>query len=225
MPESHNVPTNADPAAALLLLARQAQRLKRVPRQGWLDRGVPPLEAESVADHTLGVALLAWMAALEARNTGVDLDPERVLALALVHDLPEAEIGDWTPYTPADVAARETADEQTAFLNTRQMRSPERTAAKRAAEQAAIDCLVTALPQVAGTTLASLWQELAEGTSPEAQFVKQVDRLEAFLQSRAYLEEDPSRPMASFSAEASTEITDPVLAAVRDRALACEEER
>jgi putative hydrolase of HD superfamily len=217
--------SEADAAAGLLLLAQQVQRLKRVPRQGWLDRGVSPLDAESVADHSLGVALLAWMAALEARAGGADLDPARVLALALVHDLPEAEIGDWTPYATEDVNAQDPSGERAAFLNARQTRSPERTAAKRVAEQAMIDQLVSALPAAAGTTLASLWQELADGTSPEARFVKQVDRLETFLQSRAYLEADTSFPMTSFSAEASAEISDPLLASVRDRALTKENER
>lgn len=225
MPESHNVATEIDPAAGLLRLARQVQRLKRVPRQGWLDRGVPPLDTESVADHSLGVALLAWMAALEARAGGAALDPARVLALALIHDLPEAEIGDWTPYSPDDVSAGDSAGDRAQFLNARHTRSPERTSAKRAAEQAAINQLVSVLPASAGTTLAGLWQELVDGTSPEARFVKQVDRLETFLQSRAYLDEDPSRPMASFSTEASAEITDPVLASVRDRALVNEAER
>lgn len=223
MPESQNVKTGAAPAAGLLHLAQMVQRLKRVPRQGWLDRGVSPLETESVADHSLGVALLAWMAAVEARSAGVDLDPARVLALALIHDLPEAEIGDWTPYTPEDVAARSTSSDRVAFLNERQTRSPERTAAKRAAEQAMIDGLVSALPAAAGSTLADLWRELADGQTPEAQFVKQADRLETFVQSRAYLSENPARPMASFATEASTEISDPVLASVRDRALAHEE--
>ena len=36
-------------------------RLKEVPRTGWLDRGIPADETESVADHSFGVALLAWL--------------------------------------------------------------------------------------------------------------------------------------------------------------------
>ena len=219
MPDSHNDQTNADVSAGLIRLVQQVQRLKRVPRQGWLDRGVPPHATESVADHSLGVALLAWMAALDAHAAGAQLDPGRVLALALVHDLPEAEIGDWTPYSSADVQAHDSASTRAAFLNERQMRSPERTAAKRAAEQAVIGRLSSELGPVAGSTLADLWQELVAGQSPEAQFVKQVDRLETLLQSRAYLAEDPAYPMASFAAEATAEITDPLLAATRDRAL------
>lgn len=226
MPESHNEPNRSDATAAgLLRLAQQVQRLKRVPRQGWLDRGVPAIQTESVADHSLGVALLAWMAALDAEAAGVPLNPARVLALALIHDLPEAEIGDWTPYTASDMEVHESSGSRADFLNERQARSPERTAAKRAAEQAVIDRLSTALGPVAGATLANLWQELAEGQSPEARFVKQVDRLETFLQSRAYVAENPEYPMASFAAEASAEIIDPVLASVHDHALVREEPR
>ena len=29
-------------------------------RQGWLKRGIPPQACESVAEHTLGVAVLTW---------------------------------------------------------------------------------------------------------------------------------------------------------------------
>lgn len=225
MPQSQNEQTNRDVSAGLLRLAQQVHRLKRIPRQGWLDRGVSPLETESVADHSMGVALLAWMSALEAQAAGAELDPARVLMLALIHDLPEAEIGDWTPYTVHDVNAHAVSGEREAFLNKRQTRSPERTAAKRAAEQAMIDQLISVLGSVAGSTLANLWQELVAGETPEARFVKQVDRLETFLQSRAYAFDDPYRPMESFKTEASAEITDPVLASVRDRALADEEER
>ncbi len=225
MPERHSERTNAQAGAGLLHLVQQVQRLKRVPRQGWLDRGVPALDVESVADHSLSVALLAWVAALEARAAGADLDPERVLALALIHDLPEAEIGDWTPYTAEEVNAHAGVNDRAAFLNGRQQRSPERSAAKRAAEQAVIDHLVSELGPAGGTALASLWQELADGQTSEARFVKQVDRLETFLQSRAYLADDPTRPMASFAIEASTEVADPVLASVRDLAMKEEESR
>src|SRR5260221_8313896 len=72
-------------------LAEMAARLKDVRRQGWVDRGVP--DAESVADHSYGVALLAWAV---ARARG--LDGERALLIAIVHDLAEAEVGDETPF-------------------------------------------------------------------------------------------------------------------------------
>lgn len=211
--------SNTDAAAGLLHLAQQVQRLKQAPRQGWLDRGVPPLEAESVADHSLGVALLAWLAAMTAQANGAELDPGRVLALALIHDLPEAEIGDWTPYTADAIAAQADPEARANFLNQRQVRSAERSQAKHHAEQAAIDRLAAALPEAAGLALVELWAELAAAETPEAQFVKQIDRLETFLQAHAYSAQASTRPMASFDAEAKAEITDPLLVAVRDSVL------
>ncbi len=69
-----------------------AMKLKSVHRQGWIDRGVP--NPESSADHSWSLALFAWLIAC----TREDLDANRVLLLALVHDLPEALAGDATPF-------------------------------------------------------------------------------------------------------------------------------
>ncbi len=66
--------------------------LKETPRTGWLDRGIPAEDTESVADHSFGVALLAWLLAPE------ELDRAGVVELAMVHDLAEAAGGDITPY-------------------------------------------------------------------------------------------------------------------------------
>src|SRR5919197_634922 len=76
---------------ALAALAEAAGKLKQVRRKGWIDRGVS--DAESVADHSYRVALLAWAL---ARARG--LDAERAMLIGLVHDLAEAEVGDETPY-------------------------------------------------------------------------------------------------------------------------------
>lgn len=63
--------------------------LDRLPRTGWLQRGIEP--AESVAGHILGTAYLARGLA-ETVDPGLDLG--RVLELALLHDAPEALTGD-----------------------------------------------------------------------------------------------------------------------------------
>jgi 5'-deoxynucleotidase YfbR-like HD superfamily hydrolase len=77
-----------------------------------------------------------------------------------------------------------------------------------------------ALPGPTRSELEVLWDELHQGVSSEARFVKQVDRLETFLQSRFYLRGDPTLPMASFHQEVLELIDDPLLAAIRDSALA-----
>jgi 5'-deoxynucleotidase YfbR-like HD superfamily hydrolase len=82
--------------------------------------------------------------------------------------------------------------------------------------------LLDALPSAPQSELAALWDELSLGTSGEARFVKQIDRLETFLQSRCYLGTDPTLPMASFHQEVIEAIDDPLLAAIRDAALSTE---
>lgn len=65
-------------------------KAKMIPRTGWVSHGVSLQEVESVADHSFSTTVLAmFLADLEAGN-GRRINVERVLRLALVHDLPEA---------------------------------------------------------------------------------------------------------------------------------------
>lgn len=187
--------------------------LKSVQRTGWLDRGVPPEATESVADHSFRMALLAWLCALQA---SAGLDADRVLKLALVHDLAEALTGDEPPYPVEAIPAKDGTPARHNFLQQAHVRAPARAAAKQAAEAAAMTDLVTDLPPALATELRSLWSEYQGQASPEARFVKQADRLETYLQAQEYLAEDPSRPMASFAAEVTVLIADPDLRRLRD---------
>lgn len=74
---------------ALLPALLRLDGLGRLPRTGWLQAGIP--SPESVAAHTAGVAFLA-LALAERESPPVD--PERALALALLHDAPEALLTD-----------------------------------------------------------------------------------------------------------------------------------
>jgi putative hydrolase of HD superfamily len=72
----------------LLDVFLEAQVLDRVPRSGFLLRGVA--EPESVTEHCWHVLFLVWT--LGARIEGIDLF--RAVEIALVHDLAELRIGD-----------------------------------------------------------------------------------------------------------------------------------
>jgi len=174
---------------------------------------VPPAEVESVADHAFRTALLAWLAAGAAPELGLDRD--RVLKLALVHDLAEALAGDPTPYDPALIPDNDPAARR-AFLNQRHVRSDARRDAKHAAEVAAMVDLLADLPPAIAAELRALWDEAEAVATPEARFVKGADRLERYLQSREYLAADPARPMASFAADVADTVTDPALLPLRD---------
>lgn len=202
-------------AKGVVRFLSQALRLKSTPRTGWLDRGVPASDTESVADHSFQTALLAWLAAAADPT----LDRDRILKLAIVHDLPEAVTGDVPPYdqhgvpdSGADRAAWR------AYLDRRHIRSAESKRAKRAAESDAMQEMLADLQGNARVELAALWHELNEGLTIEARFVKQADKLEAYLQSLAYQQDDAGRPMASFAKEVDDVVTHPALVSIRDAA-------
>jgi putative hydrolase of HD superfamily len=201
------------PVRALARFVHRTGRLKATPRAGWLHRGVDPGEVESVADHSFRVALLAWLASAETAG----LDRDRAIRLALLHDLAETVVGDLTPYDP-DALAALPPGERRAALNQRQIASPERRRTKRNAENAAIASLTTGLSPDLQSEIAALWAELQERSTPEARFVKELDILETWLQSREYLAVDSELPMQSFDAEAAEAIKTPFLQALRDAA-------
>ncbi len=106
------------PNASLVDLLVELQALDRVPRMGYLLRGVA--QAESVTEHSWHVLFLVW--ALGKGEPALDL--HRAIEMALVHDLAELRIGD----LPRTVARYFPAG------------------AKAAAEEAALDEILAPLP-------------------------------------------------------------------------------
>ncbi|MCA9661572.1 MAG: HD domain-containing protein [Myxococcales bacterium] len=126
--------------------------LKELARAGWLRAGVAA--PESVAAHSWGVAWLVLVLAPPSIDRG------RALAIAVIHDLAEVDVGDVTPY---DGVSQEE---------------------KRRQEEAAIEELVGGLP--GGDELRALWLEYEDQSSPEGRFVKACDRLDMALQAQRY---------------------------------------
>jgi putative hydrolases of HD superfamily len=79
--------------------------LADLPRTGWLLRGVA--QPESIAAHSHGVALVTMALIDAARAENHEVDGERALRIALLHDAPEARTGDipMPQKTPAMSAA------------------------------------------------------------------------------------------------------------------------
>jgi putative hydrolase of HD superfamily len=168
---------------------------------------------ESVADHTLATAIVAWLAALDDPA----LDATRVLELAIVHDLVEAITGDPTPYRADEIPAD--PEERRAFFMVRHPRSAQDRAAKREAEAGAMRSLLSGVPDAQASRLRALWNEYEARETAEARFVKEADLLEAFLQSRRYAEIVPGVPVDGFRLQVQQEITHPLLRAIRDEHL------
>ena len=198
----------------LLALFSILRSMKTTPRTGWLDRGIPSEEVESVADHSIMTALIAWIVALDEP----DLDADKVLKLAIVHDIAEAIVGDRPPYEPHELPTND-PDALRAFFSVRHLRTPENRSAKQQDEAEAAARLTGLMGDSAAREIGALLQEYEERSTPEAWFVKDVDNLEAFLQSRAYLSHHPDAPVWGFTDMALKEIDHPALRSIRDEEL------
>ena len=157
---------NRDRLVDLLI---ETATLKRMPRTGWGMRGVP--HVESVAEHSFGAAFVA-MALAAVLGEGI-VDLEKVLIMALLHDLAEVRLTD----LPASAIRL----------------IPETV--KGQAEARAIGELLSSLP--GGGQMAALWQEFEEGSSPEGRLVRDADNLEMMGQCLSY-EQAGSRGLDEF---------------------------
>ncbi len=132
--------------------------LKRIPRTGWLTRGVTPATVEDVAGHSHTTALVAYFLALQGEE---EVNLRHLLLMALIHDLPEAKLGD-IPRIPSPELGE--------FYH-----------AKRLAENQVMTSLLSNLQPKLRTELANVWQDFIKGASYEARLVEAADRLAAAL--------------------------------------------
>ncbi len=70
------------------------QWAKELPRQGFIAMGFKRNEADSVAAHSFSTALLSYFLAKQLQKDGNNINPDRVLKMALVHDIGETIVGD-----------------------------------------------------------------------------------------------------------------------------------
>jgi putative hydrolases of HD superfamily len=158
------VPSPADPdfVGRVLTLFEAIHPLDRVPRAGYVLRGVAEPESVSAHSHFLAVLTLLFCERYPA-----DYDRGRALAMALVHDLPEARLMD-IPMPYAD-----------AYLSE----------AKHRAEQAIADDLLGPLPG----SLAQLHQEFTDAATPEARLLRGLDKAQMMIKVLCYDREQRGR--------------------------------
>lgn len=154
---------------AILRFWRQDNQLKRTARTGWVQRGV--VASESVAAHSHGVAFVA-MLLVELIEEPADL--AKVLALAVLHDLPESLTTDipspaWR-YLPAG--------------------------SKPNTENQALDEIFADVPFAARWR--PYWDELFANETLEAKLVHDADKLDMYLQAWEYEQAQGNKKLAQF---------------------------
>lgn len=153
-----------DETARLIEFLVHAGEMKKTRRTGWVLHKVP--NPESVAEHSFRTALMAYVLADE-----LNADGNKLVKMALVHDLGEAIIGDIAVIDPQH-------------------------ANKVHKEREAIKKLSGLLSD--GEEMATLWEEYEAKSTREAQLVRELDKLEMMVQALEYEKAHPKVDLQGF---------------------------
>lgn len=136
-------------------IAKVTRILKNIPRTGWLQKGIPFYEAESIAEHSFEVAVITLVL---LNNIKTKVDTEKVLTMALIHDLSESAIGDMPKALTEKIGENLKHEiESEAFENV-----------------------------VGSGKLSEIFEEYLKGESLESKIVKFADKLSTFYQAKSY---------------------------------------
>jgi putative hydrolase of HD superfamily len=143
-------------------------RLKHVNRAGWSSRAKIS-NPESVADHSYSMCAISM-----ALSDMLGLNTERVMKMAILHDLPESIIGD---FVPGEATKKQ----------------------KRSYEKNAIEIILRSFSTYIRSDYRGVWQEYLLNKTDVARLVHTVDKLEMALQARQYVIEGyPDHLLAEF---------------------------
>jgi len=134
---------------------KYVSKLKLTVRTGWNFYKVPGIR-ETIGSHSFGVTFIAWVL---AKKENVNID--KVIKLALIHDFLEGITGDITPRN-------------------------KKYKIKHVIEKKAIQKLKKLLPKELETDIEKLINELIECKTKESQIVVQADKLDTAFQAYLY---------------------------------------
>ncbi|RSL43503.1 hypothetical protein CEP54_015064 [Fusarium duplospermum] len=155
--------------------------LNTLPRTGWLNRGVPAEDCETVGEHTDSVVKIVGQ--LSEKRT--DINGDRAREIAKCHDYAEVIIGD---LTPADGVS---------------------SAEKKCREDDAYEEFCRIDP-VRGEEIRQAGVEYRNKTTPEARLVKDVDKYQRLERAFKYQQRYPGLDFAGFRQDLDL-INDPEL--------------
>ena len=160
----------------LLNFFQKVLDLKNVPRQGWKDK-LQTDNVESVAEHTYSTAIMSMI-----YSDLHEFDTEKIIKMALLHDLSESITGDLTP----DKISKKN---------------------KREKENLVMKQILSNIPNKISKSYYKIWDEYQNVSSEEAKLVHEIDKLEMVFQAKYYYDKGHSREkLRSFFQTANTEI-------------------
>eukprot|EP00587_Corethron_hystrix_P007422 CAMPEP_0113318202 /NCGR_PEP_ID=MMETSP0010_2-20120614/12848_1 /TAXON_ID=216773 ORGANISM="Corethron hystrix, Strain 308" /NCGR_SAMPLE_ID=MMETSP0010_2 /ASSEMBLY_ACC=CAM_ASM_000155 /LENGTH=256 /DNA_ID=CAMNT_0000175423 /DNA_START=21 /DNA_END=791 /DNA_ORIENTATION=- /assembly_acc=CAM_ASM_000155 len=154
---------------ALSFLSTICGSLKRIKRTGWVRCGVPLPESDSDHMHRCAMCALLYQSSEEDDYSlcpsfhPSNVNGNKLLRMAVSHDLCESLAGDITPFCDA-------------------------ISSKHGLEEAAMQQIKTVVGDPLGSELYNLWKEYEEQVTPEAVICKDIDKFEMVMQAFEYEE-------------------------------------
>lgn len=134
-------------------------KMKNIVRRGWILKNVADIESgrkESDAEHVFSMIMLAWTV---IKKEKLNLNHEKVFKLILCHELGEIDVGDITIDDGVSLDVKFQKEKIAVERIAKKYNMPEFT---------------------------ELWLEFEENKTPEARFVKAMDKLDALMQCKIY---------------------------------------
>jgi len=180
-------------------------KLKRLKRTGWILRQVK--NPETVAQHTFQMTIMSWFLG-EIKG----LDTDRIVKIALAHDLCEVYAGSHTPFDPMLVLKKEEVQK----IVKKSIRMPqskwlEWLLQKRTKEWKSIVKLTSHLPKLLQDEIVGLWIDCEEGLTKEGRFVSQVNKMVNLFQAIEYWKKDKKFPIVPSWIFIKERLDDPLL--------------
>lgn len=164
----------------LLNFLLEVGKLKEKERRGWIIHQIK--NPETTAEHIFRMAIIAWIIGKRKK-----LNLERVIKMALIHDLCEVYAPDLTPYDPLlpkdHKKTMEVLKRWPKFTPSLKVKTYK---GKYKSEIRALNKLISKLPSSLKSEIKNLWLDYEKGLTKEGRFVKQADKVENFLQGMEY---------------------------------------
>ncbi|MFW9960458.1 MAG: HD family hydrolase [Candidatus Thorarchaeota archaeon] len=145
----------------IIELIKYGISLKRINRMGWSLAGVNCIRTESVAEHTMGSVLTSMLVSQYLKEKGTQLNVEKVITMAVIHDLPEALTSDIPRTANQSLASKISAMKQLL----------EREAVQE----------IFSKGDSASKYYIAMWEEFEEGSTLESRIVKGSDIIDMLM--------------------------------------------
>ncbi|KKP93830.1 MAG: HD domain containing 2 [Parcubacteria group bacterium GW2011_GWA1_36_12] len=183
-------------------------KLKKIPRKGWVLRGVK--NPETVAAHSFSMSLMAWLI-LRSRN--LKLHQEKLLKMVLYHELSRVYSEEMTPYDSVLTGrnAKTKKDILKQWVRLSRKEKSETFLRDYRKEKIAIKKLASILDDKRREEIMLLWEEFKAGSSSEGYFLNQIEAVSTLFKSLVYFSEKNSSFVGPFWEWAFESVDNPAI--------------